>query len=79
MLLQHSQSFIKEANRKSFTYREEHLLSVFLELYEEDDMADSNAGLSKVLYDTDDPDAEAAVAKDEPGEKIFTDDYDDLA
>ena len=29
--------------------------------------------------DTDDPDAEAAVAKDEPGEKIFTDDYDDLA
>ena len=31
------------------------------------------------LYDTDDPDAEAAVAKDEPGEKIFTDDYDDLA
>ena len=42
-------------------------------------MADSNAGLSKVLYDTDDPDAEVAVAKDEPGEKIFTDDYDDLA
>lgn len=54
-------------------------MSVFLELYEEDDMADSNAGLSKVLYDTDDPDAEVAVAKDEPGEKIFTDDYDDLA
>ena len=54
-------------------------MSVFLELYEEDDMADSNAGLSKVIYDTDDPDAEAAAAKDEPGEKIFTDDYDDLA
>ena len=61
------------------TYREDHLFSVFLELYEEDDMADSNAGLSKVLYDTDDPDVEAAAAKDEPGEKIFTDDYDDLA
>ena len=69
----------QRSKQEKLTYREEHLLSVFLELYEEDDMADSNAGLSKVLYDTDDPDAEAAVAKDEPGEKIFTDDYDDLA
>ena len=69
----------QRSKQEKLTYREEHLLSVFLELYEEDDMADSNAGLSKVLYDTDDPDVEAAVAKDEPGEKIFTDDYDDLA
>ena len=69
----------QRSKQEKLTYREEHLLSVFLELYEEDDMADSNAGLSKVLYDTDDPDAEVAVAKDEPGEKIFTDDYDDLA
>lgn len=69
----------QRSKQEKLTYREEHLLSVFLELYEEDDMADSNAGLSKVLYDTDDPDAEAAAAKDEPGEKIFTDDYDDLA
>ena len=69
----------QRSKQEKLTYREEHLLSVFLELYEEDDMADSNAGLSKALYDTDDPDAEAAVAKDEPDEKIFTDDYDDLA
>ena len=69
----------QRSKQEKLTYREEHLLSVFLEFYEEDDMADSNAGLSKVLYDTADPDAEAAVAKDEPGEKIFTDDYDDLA
>ena len=31
------------------------------------------------IYCQFDPDAEAAAAKDEPGEKIFTDDYDDLA
>ena len=70
----------QRSKKEKLTYREEHLLSTFLELYEDDDTADSNAGLSRVLYDTDDSDAvEAAVTKDGPGEAIFTDDYDDLA
>ena len=70
----------QRSKKEKLTYREEHLLSTFLELYEDDDTADSNAGLSRVLYDTDDPDAvEAAATKDGPGEAIFTDDYDDLA
>ena len=69
----------QRSKQEKLTYREEHLLSVFLEFYEEDDMADSNAGLSKVLYDTDDPGCRLPTKKDEPGEKIFTDDYDDLA
>ena len=34
----------QRSKQEKLTYREEHLLSVFLELYEEDDMADSNAG-----------------------------------
>lgn len=31
----------QRSKQEKLTYREEHLLSVFLELYEEDDMADS--------------------------------------
>lgn len=69
----------QRSKKEKLTYREEHLLSSFLELYEEDELADSDAGLSRVLYDTDDPDAAKQGAKEGPGEAIFTEDYDDLA
>lgn len=62
------------------TYREDHLLRNFLELYEQEDAVDSHAGLSRVLYDEANQADEQQVSEaEEPGEAIFTGDYDDLA
>lgn len=68
----------QRSKQEKLAYREEHLLQSFLELYGDEDSADSNAGLVRVLYDVEDPDAQQ-TEQEGPGEAIFTDDYDDLA
>ena len=66
------------AKRQELGYREETLLSAFLDLYEDEELLNSDAGLTKVFYDSDDPDA--PKGEEEPGERvIYLDDFDDLA
>lgn len=70
----------ERSRKEKLTYREESLLQNFLELFEEEEPVNSDAGLTRVLYDGAEED-EADGKKDrEPQEQmIYTDDYDDLA
>lgn len=62
------------------TYREEALLRNFLDLFEADEIIDSNSGLTRVLCGEDEEAAAAPAPGQEPGKRLmYTDDYDDLA
>ncbi|MBQ8637942.1 MAG: hypothetical protein IJ468_02100 [Lachnospiraceae bacterium] len=70
----------QKRKNETLTYREETLLRNFLDLYEEEELINSNAGLTRVLYGEDEEAEAAAAAADEPGERVlYTGDYDDLA
>lgn len=69
-----------KSQNETLTYREETLLHNFLELFEEDEIVNSNAGLTRVRYDEDAADEETPVQEQEPKERVlYTEDYDDLA
>lgn len=70
----------ERSRKEKLTYREEALLQNFLELFEEDELVNSNAGLTKVLYDGEDPEGNAPAQEDEPaGRLLYPEDFDDLA
>lgn len=74
-----SRLYQRRAN-ETLTYREETLLRNFLDLFEEDEIINSNAGLTRVLYGDEDTEEAAAAKEQGPGERLlYTDDYDDLA
>ncbi len=68
----------QKSKTKTLTYREETLLHNFLELFEEQEIVNSNAGLTRVRYDEDETD-EADTEQEENERVLYTEDYDDLA